>query len=157
MENSWIHTFSQEYLCYVNNQPHLRFELVSPCSFPTTITITPRTDLVYLSVCMYSYIHKHKPARTITQTCIYIYKYIYIRRESEWEREGLQHSSDEGFLNIIYSIQSLLFWSYSLRIVERALSYFRRLAYIRAYSRATFISIRTLSSKFVLWPTIRSQ
>ena len=39
-ENNWIHTFPK---CYVKcNQSPLGFELVSPCPFPTTITITRR-------------------------------------------------------------------------------------------------------------------
>ena len=43
-ENLWIHTFPREYHRYVKcKQFRPGFELVSPCQFPTTEAITPRT------------------------------------------------------------------------------------------------------------------
>ena len=39
------------------NQSRPGFELVSPCSFPTTITITPRVH-IYTVVCKYVYTHE---------------------------------------------------------------------------------------------------
>ena len=40
------------------NQPRPGFELVSPCPFPTTITITPRAPFhIYLSISVCSYLY----------------------------------------------------------------------------------------------------
>ena len=41
-ENNWIHTFPKGISAEKCNQSRPGFELVSPCPFPTTITITPR-------------------------------------------------------------------------------------------------------------------
>ena len=41
-ENDWIHTFPKGISAVKCNQSRPGFELVSPCPFPTTITITPQ-------------------------------------------------------------------------------------------------------------------
>ena len=59
---------SQEYLCYVKcNQSRPGFELVSPCSFPKTVTIKPRASphpLIVFNTIWENPPHTHTEART---------------------------------------------------------------------------------------------
>ena len=91
---------SQGYLWYVKcNQSRPGFELVSPCLYPTTITITLiysqiesfRTHLLWI---LYIYI-------------IYLYIYIYIYIYREREREIVLHGTNTKVVKNLHKMGRL--------------------------------------------------
>ena len=61
------------------NQPRLRFEIVSPCPFPTSITITPRAPpckCCKFIIHSISYSYKHK-SRSISRKMSFLSKMVF--------------------------------------------------------------------------------
>ena len=95
-ENYWIHTFPKRITAMWN-----RFELVSPCPFPTMITIRPRVSLIVIfSVYVWMSVLRF----------LYIYIYIYISSSSSSCRAASADILDplSPFLPIIHRLRQVL-------------------------------------------------
>ena len=77
-ENSWVDTSQERFVKYFQLSP--RFELGSPFPFPTTVTITPRSSLLY----SLDYTYTIYPTQTVHVHFTLSEIYVYIFPSELW-------------------------------------------------------------------------
>ena len=98
------------------NQSRPGFELVSPCSFPTTITITPRAPPKYMftRVCIDKYV------------CLCMFTYAYFCAHTYTHTKKLPKHEYKWYTRLLDSLKHKTHTYIHTLIIKRTLAYIRR-------------------------------